>query len=72
MQRGSAVINVDTEGRGPTQRALAQERKSWEGRDVALDTEPRHPNVSNTFITNTEYINIVYPISSPSCSIVII
>ena len=40
------MINVDSEGRGPTQRALARERNSWEGRDVTLDTEPRHPNVS--------------------------
>ena len=46
VKRGSALVHVDAEGRGPTQRALARERNSWEGRDVTLDTEPRHPNVS--------------------------
>ena len=46
VKRGSALVHVDAEGRGPTQRALARERNSWEGRDVILDTEPRHPNVS--------------------------
>ncbi len=46
VQRGGATIAVDAAGRGPTQRALARERDAWEGRDVALETEPRHPNVS--------------------------
>lgn len=44
-KRGSAKLLVDEEGRGPTQRALAAERQSWEGTDVKLQSEPRFPNV---------------------------
>ena len=40
---------VDSEGRGPTQRQLAEERNKWDGVDVALlPDEPRHPDVCNT------------------------
>ncbi len=44
------MIEVDAEGRGPTQRTLARERGLWEGRDVALESQSRFPNVSFTFV----------------------
>ncbi len=45
VQRGSATIGLDSEGRGPTQRMLHQQKQSWEAHDPRDETGPRHPNV---------------------------
>ncbi|ELT89940.1 hypothetical protein CAPTEDRAFT_167092 [Capitella teleta] len=45
-KRGSATLMVDDEGRGPTQRQLASQKASWEGTDVALDRQIKHPKDS--------------------------
>lgn len=37
---------IDKEGRGPTQRAVANERQKWEGQDIMQQTELLHPDVS--------------------------
>ena len=50
VQRGSAVIMVDEQGRGPSQRTLAAVREqckpSWEGDDVMLTGPYKHPDDS--------------------------
>lgn len=51
VQRGSAVVMVDTSGKGPTQRQLANEREknakmTWKGVQEMTELLITHPDVS--------------------------